>query len=87
MTDIEAGPPELVRIVRLGDKGPCGAKCGCRKAPVLKPDLGKNDYQRNFLDVFKLYYIHDATVIYWSCQVYWSCLRSSRVGVLEERCS
>ena len=32
MTDIEAGPPELRRIVRCGCKGPCGAKCGCRKA-------------------------------------------------------
>ena len=32
MTDIEAGPPELLRIVRCGCKGPCGAKCICRKA-------------------------------------------------------
>ena len=32
MTDIEAGPPELLRIVRCGCKGPCGAKCSCRKA-------------------------------------------------------
>ena len=35
MTDIEAGPPELLRIVRCGCKGSCGAKCSCRKA-VLK---------------------------------------------------
>ena len=32
MTDIEAGPPELLRIVRCGCKGHCGAKCSCRKA-------------------------------------------------------
>ena len=32
MTDIEAGPPELLRIVQCGCKGPCGAKCSCRKA-------------------------------------------------------
>ena len=31
MTDIEAGPPELLRIVQCGCKGPCGAKCSCRK--------------------------------------------------------
>ena len=35
MTDIEAGHPELLRIVRCGCKGPCGAKCICRRA-VLK---------------------------------------------------
>ena len=32
MTDVEAGPPELLRIVWCGCKGPCGAKCSCRKA-------------------------------------------------------
>ena len=32
MTDTEAGPPELLRIVRCGSKGSCGAKCNCRKA-------------------------------------------------------
>ena len=32
MTDIEAGPPELLQIVRCGCKGPCGAKGSCRKA-------------------------------------------------------
>ena len=32
MTDIEAGPPELLRIVRCDCKDPCGAKCSCRKA-------------------------------------------------------
>ena len=26
MTDIDAGPPELLRLVRCGCKGPCGAK-------------------------------------------------------------
>ena len=31
MTDIEAGPPELLRI-QFGCKRPCGAKCSCRKA-------------------------------------------------------
>ena len=37
MTDIETRPPELLRILRLDGKGPCGAKCGCRKAPTIKP--------------------------------------------------
>ena len=32
MTDVEAGPPELLKIVRCGCKGPCGARCSCRKA-------------------------------------------------------
>ena len=31
MIDIESGPPELLRIVWCGCKGPCGAKCSCRK--------------------------------------------------------
>ena len=31
ITDIEAGPPELLRIVRCGCKGPFGAKFSCRK--------------------------------------------------------
>ena len=74
MTDIEAEPPELLRIVLLGGKDPCGAKCSCRKAPAIKPKSHQNDYQRNFLDASKLYYIHNAAVIF----AYWSCLRSSR---------
>ena len=32
MTDIDAGPPDLLRIVWCGCKWPCGAKCSCRKA-------------------------------------------------------
>ena len=32
MTDIEAGPPELLRIMQCGCKGPCGVRCSCRKA-------------------------------------------------------
>ena len=32
MNDIEAGPPELLRIAQCGCKGPCGAQCSCRKA-------------------------------------------------------
>ena len=32
MTDIEAGPATLLRIVRCGCKTPCGAKCSCSKA-------------------------------------------------------
>ena len=32
MTNIEAGPPLLLRIVWCGCKGPCGAKCSCRKS-------------------------------------------------------
>ena len=70
MTDIETGPPTLLRIVRLGGKGPCGSKCGCRKAPTIKPESYQDDYQRSFPDVFKLYYIHDTAVIF----VYWSFL-------------
>ena len=31
MADAEAVPPELLRIVRCGCKGPCGSKCSCRK--------------------------------------------------------
>ena len=84
MTDIETEPPLLLRLVRLGGKGPCGAKCGFRKAPAIKPESDQSDYQRSFPDAFKLYYIHDTAVIF----LYWSCLRSSNcVGVLEKRCS
>ena len=68
MTDIKTEPPQLLRIVRLGGKGPCGAKYGCRKAPAIKPESDQNDYQRSFSDAFKLYYIHDTAVI----SVYWS---------------
>ena len=32
MTAIEAGHPELLKIVRCGCKGLCGTKCSCRKA-------------------------------------------------------
>ena len=32
MIDIEAGPPELLSVVRCGCKELCGAKCSCRKA-------------------------------------------------------
>ena len=32
VTNIEVGPPEWLRIVRCGCKGPCVAKCSCRKA-------------------------------------------------------
>ena len=34
MTDIKAGSPELLRIVRCGCKYPCGDKCICRKADL-----------------------------------------------------
>ena len=78
MTYIEIEPPELLRIVRLCGKGPCGAKCGCRKAPAIKPESDQNDYQRSFSDAFKLYYILDAAVIF----AYWSCLRSSHCVVV-----
>ena len=53
MTDIETGPPELLRIVHLGGKG--GAKCGCRKTPAIKHESDQNDYQRSFPDAFKLH--------------------------------
>ncbi|XP_065662608.1 zinc finger BED domain-containing protein 5-like [Hydra vulgaris] len=32
MTDIEAGPQDILNIIRCGCKGPCGNKCICRKA-------------------------------------------------------
>ena len=32
MTDIEAGPPDILKIIRCGCKGPCGTSCSCRKA-------------------------------------------------------
>ena len=32
MTDIEAGPPDLLKVIRCGCKGPCGNSCSCRKA-------------------------------------------------------
>ena len=67
MTDIKIGPPELLRIVRLGGKGPCGAKCGCRKASAIKPESKQNDYQKSFPDAFKLYYIYDTAVIFVYC--------------------
>lgn len=31
-TDIAAGPPDLLKIIRCGCKGPCGKSCTCRKA-------------------------------------------------------
>ena len=44
MTDIEAGPPELLRIVRCGCKGPCDAKCSCRKAGLKCSSTCKECY-------------------------------------------
>ena len=34
MTDTEAGPPDLLKVIRCGCgcKGPCGNSCSCRKA-------------------------------------------------------
>lgn len=32
MTDLEAGPAELLKIVRCGCNGPCDGRCSCRKA-------------------------------------------------------
>ena len=32
MADIEAGPQDILNIIRCGCKGPCGKKCTCRKA-------------------------------------------------------
>ena len=31
MTDIEAGPPDLLKVIRCGCKGPCRNSCSCRK--------------------------------------------------------
>ena len=56
MTDIKTGPPELLRIVCLRGKSPCDAKCGCRKAPAIKPESYQNDYQSSCLDAYKLYH-------------------------------
>ena len=32
MTDVEAGLPELLKVIRCGRKGPCRNNCSCRKA-------------------------------------------------------
>ena len=32
MTDIEAGPPDILKIIRCGCKGSCNSRCSCRKA-------------------------------------------------------
>ena len=32
MTDIEAGPPDILKIVRCGCRGMCGKRCSCRKS-------------------------------------------------------
>jgi hypothetical protein len=32
MTDVEAGPPEILKIVRCGRKGSCRSNCSCKKA-------------------------------------------------------
>ena len=32
MSDIEAGLPDLLKVIRCGSKGPCGNSCSCRKA-------------------------------------------------------
>ena len=45
MTDIEAGPPELLRIVRCGCKGPCGAKYSCRKAGLQCSSICKECHE------------------------------------------
>ena len=29
MTDIEAGPPDVLKIIRCGCKGPCNSRCSC----------------------------------------------------------
>ena len=34
MTDAQAGPSELLKIIRCGCNGSCGAKCSCRKASL-----------------------------------------------------
>ena len=31
MTDIEAGPPDVLKIIRCGCKRPCNSRCSCRK--------------------------------------------------------
>lgn len=32
MTDIEAGPPDILKIIRCSCKGECNSRCSCRKA-------------------------------------------------------
>ena len=31
MTDIEAGPPDILKIIRRGCKGSCSSRCSCKK--------------------------------------------------------
>ena len=44
MTDIEAGPPELLRIMQCDCKGPCGAKCSSKKAGLKCSSTCKECY-------------------------------------------
>ena len=32
MTDIEAGPSNILKVIRCGCKGSCNSRCSCRKA-------------------------------------------------------
>ena len=34
MTNIKAGPPDLLKVIRCGFMGPCGKSCSCRKASL-----------------------------------------------------
>ena len=71
MTDIEAGPTDLLKVIRFSCKGTCGNSCSCRKAglncasickechgitcinaPVIKPEVEEDEYERNFLEIF-----------------------------------
>lgn len=41
MTDAEAGPSKLLKIIRCGCNGSCGVKCPCRKADLKCPSICK----------------------------------------------
>ena len=90
MTDIKIGPPELLRIVRLGGKGPCGAKCGCRKASAIKPESKqKMTIKKAFLMLLNFTtFMIQQLYLYIVIVMLLSCLKSSHcAGVLEKRCS
>ena len=73
MTDIEAGPPDVLKVIRCSCKGTCQNSCSCRKAglncastckechgitctnaPVIEPEVEKDEYETNILGIFDL---------------------------------
>ena len=41
MTDNEAGPPDILKVIRCGCEGTCGKRCSCRKAGLKCTSLCK----------------------------------------------